>query len=128
AMAGVDIVGLVAKVRDVNAELATSVEPLVTEKLEILDSAQRLIAQLGDVGNTTCPACGLTVAVQQFKEHVKKEQERLQEIAALVRRRNLSIDDLIDGLKVIRENLRKADLREWREQVQLDAARAIDWI
>jgi hypothetical protein len=50
ALAELDFPGAVKAVRDTNAQLAGSVEPLIAEKLAVLQSADALAAKLEDAG------------------------------------------------------------------------------
>ena len=57
-------------VRDANGKLAGSVEPLVSEKLQVLEAAHACGAKLTDDAKIPCPACGQFVGKDEFKEHV----------------------------------------------------------
>jgi hypothetical protein len=114
AVAEADLAGKVKAVRDSNAKLAGSVEPLIAEKLTVLQSADAFAAKLKDDGKVACPACGRPIPVGEFKAHVETEQERLQEILAIFDKRKIAISTLIDGLKTAKTTLAKAELKVWR--------------
>ena len=59
AIADVDTPAAVKAVRDASAKLADSVEPLVPEKLALLESADAFAGKLADTGAVHCPACGI---------------------------------------------------------------------
>ena len=80
SIAEADITASTKAVTDANIALAGSVEPLIQEKLRVLNSAHALVAKLGDDGEIACPACGQSVPVEKFREHVAAEQLRLADI------------------------------------------------
>jgi energy-coupling factor transporter ATP-binding protein EcfA2 len=129
AIAGTDLAGAVTVVRDANAKLAGSVEPLIAEKLAVLQSATTFAAKLKDQGEVACPACGRSIPMTEFKTHVETEQERLQEIIAIFDERKHSIRTLIDGLKTIKTTLAKAELKVWRDSVRKEPVKAsVAWV
>lgn len=117
AIAGTDIAGAVEAVQGANAALAGSVDPLIAEKLEVLQSADAFAEKLEDEGDVACPACGQSFPAGKFKAHVKAEQERLQEIIVVFEQRRASINTLIDVLKTIKTTLAKAEIKEWRDEL-----------
>lgn len=116
-------------VKDTNAELASSIEPLIIEKLEVLQAAHSYAGKLKEGEHISCPACGFSVQGSQFKQHIKAEQERLQEIINIFDRRKTAITALIDTLKLIQNNLAKADIKEWCENLKEgDLKENIEWV
>lgn len=104
---------------DASAKLADSVEPLITEKLEVLQAAQNYAGKLTeDDKHIDCPACGESVKGSQFIQHIKTEQERLQEIIQVFSKRKSAISTLVDTLKLIKNNLAKPNLKEWLEKLK----------
>lgn len=129
AIADTDLAGAVKAVRDANSKLAGSVEPLITEKLEVLQSADAFAAKLKDEGDVACPACGQSIPAGQFKAHVKAEQERLQEIIAIFEQRKAAINTLIDVLKTIKTTLAKAEIKAWRDELKEGPFKGnVEWI
>jgi hypothetical protein len=129
ALAEVDIPAAVQVVRDANAKLGGSVEPLIAEKLAVLESADAFAAKLEDAGEVHCPACGQSIAADEFKAHVKAERERLREIIAAFEERRRAVSTLIDRLKTLKAVLTKTELGEWRIQEQETALKGnLDWI
>ena len=128
-IADLDLAGSVKAVRDANAKLAGSVEPLITEKLEVLQSADAFTAKLKDEGEVACPACGQAIPVDQFKAHVKAEQERLKEIIAIFAERRTTISTLIDDLKTVKATLGKAEIATWRDELKQQFLKtSVEWI
>jgi energy-coupling factor transporter ATP-binding protein EcfA2 len=107
----------VDRVRDASARIAAAVEPLLARKLDVLESAGRFVGSLGDEKEVVCPACGQVISVYAFKEHVKAEQVRLQEIIENVKTRKAAIGTLCDTLKSMKFILGKADIKTWRHEV-----------
>ncbi len=112
-IADTDVAGSVRSVREANAKLAGSVEPLITEKLEILQSTNAFVAKLNDRDEIPCPACGQPISVEKYKAHVKAEQDRLKEIIAVFEERRFAISKLIDCVKTLKTALAKHELKEW---------------
>jgi recombinational DNA repair ATPase RecF len=103
-------------VRTGTAELAGAVEPLIVEKLEVLQSTGAFVERLGDENKVKCPACGQAISVDAFKAHVDTERERLHEISNIFDTRKSAIGTLCDALKSLRSELRKADVKSWRDE------------
>jgi DNA repair exonuclease SbcCD ATPase subunit len=104
--------------RDANAKLAGSVEPLVGDKLEVLQAAGAFAARLPGQGEVDCPVCGRPTSVDKFKEHVKAEHKRLDGIIAAFQERRAAVSALIEDLKTLKKALTKADLKEWRDELK----------
>lgn len=115
--AALDLKGQVTAVRDANARLAGAVEPLITEKLEVLQSTGAFVDRLGDEKEVQCPACGRSISVNAFQEHVKAERARLREIISAFDTRKAAIGTLCDMLKSLKSNLGKADVQAWRDEL-----------
>lgn len=128
-IAEVDIAERIAGVRSKNAELATSTEPLVGERLRVLTAAQHFAEELDSDQQVSCPACGSLVPAVDFQEHVRNEQERLEGITAVYKERAAAITSVIDGLKAVKTYLGKAELAEWCEHLRTDELpTAVSWI
>ena len=128
-IADTDITKAVRLVRELNAKLAKSVEPLIAEKLEVLQSADSFSSKLKDDGKIECPACGLSVDVEKFKAHVRAEQERLQEIIIFFQERKAAIGVLIDCLKTVKMTLAKKEIKMWRDGLKQSQCKAnVEWV
>lgn len=112
-----DLEGKVEAVRTANAKLAGAVEPLITEKLEVLQSTKTFVDRLGDRRDVECPACGRLIAVDVFQAHVTGEQERLQELIEIFDDRKTAIGALCDSVSSLRSSLGKDDVKSWREEL-----------
>ena len=129
ALAGTDIAGGVKAVWDASEQLVVSVEPLISEKLEVLQSVDAFAAKLEGHDEVVCPACGRAIPVDQFKAHVRDEQERLQEIIAAFKQRQTAVAALVDVLKAVKTTLGKEEIKAWRERLREGAFRAhVEWI
>lgn len=115
--AALGLKGQVTAVREADARLAGAVEPLITEKLEVLQSTGAFVDRLGDAEDVTCPACGRSILVDAFQAHVKAERERLHEIIGTFDTRKAAIGTLCDMVKSLRSNLGKADVQAWRGEL-----------
>jgi hypothetical protein len=129
SLAELDFLGAVGAVRDANSQLASSVEPLITEKLAVLQSAGALAGELADGDEIDCPACGKPIAADEFKAHVEAEQQRLGNIITVFDQRRGAVSTLIDRLKALETALGKSELAEWRAEANETALKAnLEWI
>lgn len=114
--AALDLKGPVDAVRSASVKLAGAVEPLIAEKLEVLQSTGAFVDKLGDEKEVECPACGRSIPVDAFQVHVKAEQERLHEIIDTFETRKAAIGTLCDTVKSLKSNLGRADVASWRDE------------
>ena len=129
AMAELDFAAAIAAVRSANAQLADSVEPLITERLAVLQSAHALAAKMDDAGEIHCPACGKPVAADEFKAHVNAEQQRLGNIIAVFEERRRAVSMLIDRVKALKATVAKPELAEWRAAANATVLKTnLEWI
>jgi len=116
-------------VREANGKLAGSAELLITEKLQVLQSAQIFAGKLTEGDEIACPACGQNVTVTEFQAHIKAEQERLAEIIASFNERKTAIATLIDALKAFKNTLGKAELKDWNEAMRAGPLKVnLEWL
>ncbi len=113
--AGMKLHDHIDAVRSASAKLAGAVEPLIAEKLEVLQSAAVFVEKLEDEKEVKCPACGRPIPVEEFLAHVAAEKERLQEVIATFETRKTAIERLCDTVKSLKSSLGKADVKSWRD-------------
>ena len=114
--AALDLKDHVDKVRAANAKLADAVEPLIAEKLEVLQSTGMFVDGLEDQEEVECPACGRFISVCALKGHVKAERESLHEIIENFKYRKTAVGTLYDTVKSLISILGKADVKSWRDE------------
>jgi energy-coupling factor transporter ATP-binding protein EcfA2 len=107
----------VGRVRSANAELAGAVEPLVTEKLQVLESTRLFVDKLGNEREVVCPACGQLVSVEALQAHIEAERKRLREIAVVFESRKSAIGALCDALTALKGGIGKPDSKTWRDDL-----------
>lgn len=117
AVAKLDLRNQIDAVRSASATLASAVEPMIIEKLEVLELTDAFVGKLGDEKQVECPACGRYISVDAFQAHVNAERARLNEITNTFKRRKAAIGTLCDTVKSLKSNLGKADLKSWRDQL-----------
>lgn len=115
--AALDLRGHVDAVRGSSGKLAGAVEPLIAEKLQVLQSTGAFVDVLGEAKEVECPACGRSIAVDAFHAHVKAERERLHEIINTFDTWKAAIATLCDTVKSLRVSLGKADVKSWRDEI-----------
>lgn len=126
-IANVKLVESVNAVRNANAKMAGSVEPLISEKLAVLQSSNVFVEKLEE-SNVPCPACGRSIAANEFKMHVKDEQSRLKEIIAVFNERKTAINTLINDINVIKTTLIKPEIKAWSEGLKQNVLRTnVEW-
>lgn len=117
AIAELDLKGGVDAVRAASVMLAGAVEPLILEKLEVVQSTHEFVANLADEKEVKCPACGQTISVDDFQAHVRDERERLGEIMSAFNNQKAAIGTLSDTLKSLKSNMNKGDVQSWRDGI-----------
>jgi len=129
SIGGHNLSSVVGSVREKSGKLAGSVEPLIAEKLEVLQSAAVYAQKLEEGDNIDCPACGQKISRQDFKTHVQSEGARLKEIITVFESRRAAIGDLISALKDLASALNHGGLATWRTDIPEGVGQAdLDWI
>ena len=105
----------VQAVRASSVDLAKSMDPQIAEKLAVLRSAGNFVDSIKGIEVVDCPACGQTIAVDEFREHVRAESERLQEINSIYGAYKATIGTLCTTLGSLKANLDKPNLKGWRD-------------
>ena len=115
--AEIDLKAHVNAVRAASVTLAGAAEPLISEKLEVLQSTGAFVDKLTDEDDeeVKCPACGKLIPVDAFQAHVAAERERLREIIDTFDIRKAAIATLCDSVKLLKSNLGKTDVKPWRD-------------
>lgn len=109
--------GHIGAVRCASVKLAGAVEPLIAEKLEILQSTGAFVNKMEDAKEVKCPACGKPIPVDVFQVHVEAERERLHEFIEVFDMRKSAIGTLCDAVQSLKANLGKADVASWRDEI-----------
>lgn len=116
-------------VGDANAKLADSVDPLIAEKLSVLQSAEAYADKLTDENEVACPACGQTVLVERFRAHLEAEQTRLEEIRKVFNDRKAAITSLVDCLKGVKTSVSRKEVKGWRERLMTGSLQPrVEWL
>jgi energy-coupling factor transporter ATP-binding protein EcfA2 len=129
AITAADLPGAIKAVREATARLAGSVDPLIAEKLGVLQSADAFARKLTGQDPVPCPACGRQIPAADFKAHVRAEQDRLKEMVAAFRERAGAITALIDVVKSVKAGLASEEVKDWRESLRQGSVKDnADWI
>lgn len=115
--AALNIKGCIDAVRLASDEFASDVEPLITEKLAVLQATGAFVRKLGVEKEVKCPACGQFIEVEAFQVHVESEQQRLRDISSTFDTWKAALGVLCDNVKSLRENLGKAQIESWRNEL-----------
>ena len=95
--------------------LAESLDPQIAQKLAVLRSAGSFVDSIEGIEVVDCPACGQTIAIDEFREHVKAEGERLQAINSIFSTYKAAIGTVCNTLDSLKSNLDKPGLKDWRD-------------
>jgi hypothetical protein len=104
-------------VRATSLTLAGALDPLISQKLAVLQQTAAFIAKLTGDGRVECPACGQSVQVTVFQAHVTAELERHRGIRETFNARNVAMGKLCDAVRSLKLNLGKSDVKTWREEL-----------
>ena len=114
----------VQAVRAFSVDLAGSLVPQIAEKLGVLGSATSFVDGLEGIDRVDCPACGQSISVDAFREHIKAESERLNEVNKTFNKYKAAIGTVCSSLDALKSGLDKPNLMNWRSG--LDDADIID--
>lgn len=121
AVAKSDLRGHVDIVREALLKLANVTESLITERLTVLQAAETFVGKLTDETEVKCPACGQTISVHVFQEHVEAELKRLQGIVSIFDELKKARGTLRDTVRSIKTYLGNADVKTWRDELSKGA-------
>jgi DNA repair exonuclease SbcCD ATPase subunit len=112
---------LTAVVRSLAEQIVELTEPLVKERIGVLDAVSVYSAGLDpEESDVECPACGSSVRAEDFKAHIETERKRLIAIDELVKHHRDAVGALLDELQRLRDVIVGRDLKKWiTAQMQL---------
>lgn len=103
----------VETVRRANSELVKFVEPLVAERLKVLESSQAIAAELARETQISCPACGREIEFGEFRAHLESEHSRLKEAAGASAACQESRARLAGSIATAQGLLKRGELQRW---------------
>jgi len=115
--ADLDLKPPISTVRDAISKLADIAESLITEKLQVLESVDAYAAKLGEDTGVDCPACGRSIAVDDFKAHLDAERTRLGGVIETFKSRKAAVATVCNTVSKLQSTLQKQDLQSWREEL-----------
>ena len=114
-VAGSNLKSKIDALRACSVDLAGQLDAEITEKLRVLKSTSGFLDSMEAIDTVECPACGRTIAVVKFREHVELERLRLQEMEVAFNRYTNLRNDVCNALGAVNSNLNKPELKNWRE-------------
>jgi hypothetical protein len=102
-------------VRAASVSFAGAADPLIAQKLAVLQQTENFVGKLREDAEVTCPACGRLIKADTFREHVRSELDRLKVIRDTFNQRNLAIGTLCDSIKSLKREFGKSEVRSWRD-------------
>lgn len=118
----------IKSVREATSNLAVAADPLIQEKLEILQSAETFNSKLGGDSNFNCPACGREISADEFKSHVDSEKKRLQSILSLFSLHKTAVANLCSTVRTAKDNFEKEGLNDWKETLSKGHTDNVQWL
>ena len=107
----------VVAVRASGVQLASSMDSLIGEKLAILKLADDFAKRLTEAEIVECPACGQSIEVDAFREHIAEESDRLKDINDSFITYRAAIGTVCDTLTQLRSTLAEPALQTWRSEI-----------
>lgn len=118
----------VESVHTASVKLAGSVDPLIGEKLAVLKSAGIFVESVTEGTMVACPACGQTVELDAFRDHVKEENERLLEMKEIYDAYRAAKGSVCDSLNSLKSQLDKPELKSWQDGLRDAAAEGLTYL
>ena len=106
----------VMAVRASGVQLASSMDSLIREKLAVLKSADDFVTRLTETETVECPACGQSIAVDAFRQHIAEESDRLRDINDTFTTYRATIGTVCDALTQLKSTLEAPPLQTWRNE------------
>ena len=107
----------VMAVRASGVQLASSMDSLIGEKLAVLKSAGDFAQHLTEAEIVECPACGQSIEVHAFREHIAEESDRLKDINDSFITYRATIGTVCDTLTLLKSTLASPELQTWRSEI-----------
>lgn len=116
-------------IRDIASKFIDAADPLIQERLTILQAAEIFSTKLVGKTKVSCPACGQDITPEDFKSHVSKEKAKLQEIISIFTLHKTAITKLCDDITKIKNGLDKEELRLWKNNnVSKQHTEKFEWL
>jgi ABC-type cobalamin/Fe3+-siderophores transport system ATPase subunit len=104
-----------ADARETSSKIKLVAEPLVKERLEVLNAALVFHEAVDDAETSIkCPACGTEIEVSDFRAHVATERERLQTMDGLFASHKEAVASVCDDFLHLRNLTVGRPLTAWR--------------
>jgi DNA repair exonuclease SbcCD ATPase subunit len=115
-------------VRQANSKIAENIDPLITEKIEVLKSTSAFTEKMKADQDIVCPACGRAIKFDTLHSHIQSEQGKLREIIKFNNSRKLALESLYDDLKIFKETLKKEHLNGWQNSLSAKHGIGIEYL
>jgi len=118
----------IKSVRIATSNLVSAADPLIQEKLAILQTAEALNIKLGATPMLNCPACGRELPADEFKSHIDSEKKKLQSIISLFGLHKSAVANLCNDILKVKNNFQKEGLGDWKKKLIKDHMDKIQWL
>ncbi|MDI6451130.1 AAA family ATPase [Anaerobaca lacustris] len=116
-MGQIALVSQVVAVRTATNKLVAIAEPLLAEKLAVLESTVTFAQKLEAEKEVICPACGKSIPAEELQAHVMAETKRLENVMATYNSRKTAAGILCGNLKLLQTHLAKSSIEQWRDSL-----------
>lgn len=123
-----DLKKRVEEVRKATQKLNASLEPLIAERIEVLEAALAFARRLDVQTVTVCPACGRSIPVEHFRQHIEEERGRLAAVVEAFRTRKVAVAALCDAVSSLKIATDKPELDSWRKELEAAAVGDLSYL
>lgn len=114
--------------RSASSSLAGTTEPLLTERLEVLQRADTFVEKLDASGEVACPACGRMVEADDLRSHIAKERERLGESLVALDALRVARGRVCDAVSSLKGSLGSEEAKCWRMELGADLSDGFEYL
>ncbi|KKR23748.1 MAG: SMC domain protein [Candidatus Yanofskybacteria bacterium GW2011_GWD2_39_48] len=118
----------ITSVRSAVSKLVNLSEPLISERLSILQEAKKYGVKLETGIELNCPACGQGISSEDFNKHISSEQQRLQETLTYFSEYKRTITKICDDILAVRNCFKRDSLKSWLSEISLNEGVLLGWL
>lgn len=121
-IAEVPIGGAIQKCREAAVTLAALAEPLIEERLTVLEKSLVYATAAEQGADILCPACGQEVNTEELTAHLKDERARLIESGKAVLEYRKTRDSVASSVQKLQDLSSRKEVAEWRAKALTEAS------
>ncbi len=113
-LAALSLEDAVASVQSASSRLSGSLEPLIQEKLAVLEATTTFSGSVAEEGAVLCPSCGRSIEAEDLKRHLEEETQRLSSGLEQYREYKSAVASLCNMVRSLKSGVMNQDLADWR--------------